>query len=79
MINPPILYTAAGCTDSRKVRNWLIERGVAFVERNVTGDIDAARELLATGAFGTPLLVVGGKRVIGYQADKLAAEFSGSG
>ena len=69
----PILYTQTGCADSRKVRDWLAERGVDFVERNVTGDMDAAKELLATGIFATPLLVVGDKQVIGFRPDKLAA------
>ena len=67
------LFTQTGCADSRRVRDWLTERGVAFVERNVTGDVDAAKELLATGHFGTPLLVVGDETVIGFVRDRLAA------
>lgn len=74
----PILYTQTGCADSRKVRDWLTGRGIAFVERNVTGDEIAARELIATGSFGTPLLVVGTVQVIGFQPDKLAAALSAS-
>ena len=61
----PILYTQHGCADSAKVRRWLTEHDIAFVERNVTGDEDAARALLATGIFATPLLVVGNAKVIG--------------
>jgi len=50
-----------------------VERGVTFVERNVTGDMDAAKALMATGIFGTPLLVVGDETVFGFRPDKLAA------
>jgi glutaredoxin len=67
------LFTQAGCAGSRKVRAWLAARGVAFVERNVTGDPDAAKEPLATGHVGTPLLLVGGEPVVGFQPDQLAA------
>jgi glutaredoxin len=74
MIEPtPVLYTQTGCADSRKVRDWLSERGVAFVERNVTGDLDAANELLATGTFATPLFVVDDEQVFGFRPDNLAA------
>ena len=68
-----ILYTQTGCVDSRNVRAWLDERGVAYDERNVTGDPDAARALLETGLFATPLFVVGKARVIGYRPAELVA------
>jgi arsenate reductase-like glutaredoxin family protein len=67
------LFTQTGCADSRRVRDWLTDRGVAFVERNVTSDIDAAKELLATRHFGTPLLVFAEETVIGFNRDRLAA------
>ncbi len=68
----PVLFIQAGCADSRKVRDWLHARGVAFTERNVTGDEAAARELLATGVFGTPLLVAGETTVLGFRPVPLA-------
>jgi glutaredoxin len=72
----PVLYTQAGCADSRQVRDWLTARGVAFAERNVTRDMDAAKDLLATGYFATPLLVVVGAKVVGYRPAALAAALS---
>ena len=69
----PILFTQSGCRDSRKVRSWLTARNVAFTERNVTGDPDAANELLATGYFATPLLVSGETVVIGFRPTSIAA------
>ncbi len=69
----PILYTQSGCADSPKVRDWLVERGVPFVERNVTGDLDAAMALYRTGTFATPLLVVGETRVLGFRPAEIEA------
>jgi thioredoxin reductase (NADPH) len=80
MSNPKrqvILYTQTGCEESRKVRQWLTDRDIAFAERNVTGDLEAAKDLLATGIFATPLLIVGGEKVIGYRPDKLAVALIG--
>ena len=68
----PILYTQAGCAESRRVRVWLTKQGVPFVERNVTGDPAAARDLVATGTFATPLLVVGDRLALGYRPQALA-------
>jgi glutaredoxin len=73
MRTPAVLYTQVGCGDSRKVRDWLGEQGIPFVERNVTGDLAAAKDLLATGTFATPLLVVGAAQVFGFRPDQLAA------
>ena len=69
----PTLYTQAGCADSARVRAWLRERDVPFAERNVTDDLAAARELIATGTFATPLLVTSGHRVLGFRPVQLAA------
>jgi glutaredoxin 3 len=74
----PILFTQTGCADSGKVRDWLTKRGVEFVERTVTGDLDAAKALMATGTFATPLLVVGDQTVFGMRPDELAAVLSSS-
>ncbi len=70
---PVTLYTQAGCAESGKVRAWLADRGVAFTERDASGDLDAARALYATGTFATPLLVVGAEAVLGFHPQKLAA------
>ena len=69
----PLLYTQPGCADSAQVRAWLTARGVAFTERNVGTDLDAAQALAATGLFATPLLVVGQEKVLGFRPERLAA------
>ncbi|MBA2755226.1 MAG: hypothetical protein H0U40_12310 [Chloroflexia bacterium] len=55
------------------MRDWLVERGIPFVERNVTGDLDAAMALYRTGTFATPLLVVGETRVLGFRPAEIEA------
>ncbi len=67
-----LLYTQTGCADSARIRSWLAEHGVAFVERNVTGNPAVAQELAATGVFATPLLVVKGAKVLGFRPRELA-------
>lgn len=69
----PILYTQAGCAESAKVRAWLGDHGIAFTERNVSENPEAAHALAATGIFATPLLVVGETRVLGFRPLALSA------
>jgi arsenate reductase-like glutaredoxin family protein len=69
----PILYTQADCVESAKVRAWLIDHGVPFIERDASADPDAATALAATGTFATPLLVSGQTKVLGFQPAALAA------
>lgn len=69
----PVLYTQTGCVESAKVRSWLAEHGIAFTERDASGDPEAARALAATGIFATPLLVVGKEKILGFQPRALAA------
>ena len=68
-----ILYTQAGCAESAKVRAWLMDHGVSFIERDASADPDAAQALAATGAFATPLLVMGDDRVLGFREQALSA------
>lgn len=63
----PILYTQTGCAESARVRAWLADHGIAFIELDVGGDPAAAVALAATGTFATPLLVVGDKKVLGFR------------
>lgn len=74
-----ILFTQTGCADSRRVRAWLTEHGVPFVERNVTGDRAAAEALAATGVFATPVVVVGAHRIVGFRPSALAAAMQAEG
>lgn len=69
----PVLYTQVGCAESAKVRVWLTEHNVAFIERDASADSEAAQALAATGAFATPLLVVGREKVLGFRPEALTA------
>lgn len=69
----PILYSQPDCTESAKVRAWLVDNGIAFTERDTSADPEAAQALAATGTFATPLLVLGEKTALGFRPEALAA------
>ena len=48
-----------------------------FVEKNIREDQEALQELLALGARGTPVTVIDGQTVMGFDRDKLDAMLVG--
>lgn len=69
----PVLYTQTGCAESAKVRSWLEDHDISFIELDAGADANAAEALAATGMFATPLLVVGKETVLGFRPEALAA------
>jgi hypothetical protein len=66
-----ILYSQTDCAESGRVRTWLAHHDVAFQDRNVSRDPEAAQALAATGVFATPLLTCGEERVLGFRPGAL--------
>ena len=80
MDHPPIiLYTQTGCVESAQTRAWLQQRGLPFLERNVTDDAAAAQALAETGIFATPLVVVKTQKVLGFRPHAIEAALEASG
>ncbi|MCL4559341.1 MAG: glutaredoxin family protein [Chloroflexi bacterium] len=50
---------------------WLSQKGVAFTVKDVATDEEALAELEALGAFSTPVTVIDGEAVIGFNRKRL--------
>ena len=70
---PVTLFARDCCPDSAPVRARFRRSGLPIVERNVTGNLDAAPALLATGMFATPTVRFGPRLVVGAWLAHLAA------
>ena len=68
-----VVYTQPGCLFCDKVKTFLRERGVAFVEKDVMADEQAFAELEAKGFFATPVTVIDGQAVVGFNRTRLEA------
>jgi glutaredoxin len=55
------------------VKEFLSQKGVAFVERDVAQDEAALSELEQLGVFTTPVTVIDGEVVIGFDQARLEA------
>jgi glutaredoxin 3 len=54
-----------------KVKEFLSQKGVPFVERDVVKDPQAFEELAKLGYLTTPVIVVDGQVVVGFNRKRL--------
>jgi len=76
-----IVYTTPTCGYCRQVKNYLGQRGVPFVEHDVSQDAQAAERMVRiSGQRGVPVVVIDGQLVLGFNQpliDSLLAQRSG--
>ena len=59
-----------------RVKEFLSQQGIAFIERDVTQDEAAVSELERLGVMTTPVTVIDGEVVVGFDREKLTALLS---
>lgn len=66
-----VLYSQGACEFSEMVRLHLQSRGQKYTERDVDADVDARQEMMDLGAQGTPVTVIDGEVVIGFDEESI--------
>jgi len=54
-----------------KVKEYLSQKGITFTERDVSKEPDAINELKKLGVMTTPVTLINGDMVIGFDEQKL--------
>ncbi len=67
-----VLYTQSGCRFCSLEQEWLSQHGVDFQERNITDDPSALADLEQIPAFSTPVALIDGEVVFGFDRHKLS-------
>ncbi len=67
-----VVYTQPSCASCDQVQRFLRKQGVAFAVKDVGADPAAMAEFLPYGFLTTPLTVVDGTPVAGFQPKRLA-------
>ena len=68
-----VLYAQGYCEFSEMVRLHLESRGQRFTEKDVDSDPAARQEMMDLGASGTPVTVIDGETVIGFDEESIDA------
>ena len=73
------IYTTPTCGYCQAAKKYLTERGIKFIEHDVSQDQAAAEEMVSlSGQMGVPVIVVDGKVVLGFDRPKLEQLLGGS-
>lgn len=65
------IYSSNTCPYCVAAIDYLNEKGVDFVEKNINEDANARKELMARGHMGVPVIVVGDEEIVGFDKPKL--------
>lgn len=64
------LFGHRGCPGTERARRFFLERHIPFHEKDIADPL-TREEWILQGAWATPLIIVGGTRMIGFDADRL--------
>ncbi|MCK4321951.1 glutaredoxin family protein [candidate division WOR-3 bacterium] len=68
-----IVYSLPHCPYCTMVKNFLQEKGINFIEKDVSEDREAAKEMVKkSGNLGVPQTEINGKIIVGF--DRIALE-----
>ncbi len=68
------VYTSGPrCVDCNAVKQWLMQQGYEFVERNIRVDVAALEDLTQLGYHSVPVTVIDGVAVDGLDMSALEA------
>lgn len=68
-----VVYSSDTCPYCVAAKDFLTEKNVEFVEKNVTTDTEARNELIEKGYRGVPVIVVGEEEIVGFDKERLSS------
>lgn len=66
-----IIYTSNTCHHCHTAKEYLSEKGVQVIERNVQEDPAARKELMKKGIMAVPVIVIEDETIIGFDKGKI--------
>lgn len=65
-----VLYGHLGCRGSQSARAYFLEHQIDYEYRDIGKDPTALAEFTAAGGFATPLILVGGNELLGFDPEE---------
>ncbi|HPS58091.1 MAG TPA: glutaredoxin family protein [Spirochaetota bacterium] len=66
-----IIYTTQTCPHCRDAKEYLISRGIRFIEKDISTDRASASELASANIMGVPAFKINGKFIIGFDRKRI--------
>ncbi len=68
-----VVYSMEGCPPCAMVKQFLTRMGVDFQVKDVRKDAQAREEFMRMGFRGTPVTVIDGRAIVGFDQTRLMA------
>jgi glutaredoxin-like YruB-family protein len=65
------IYTSSTCGYCTLAKEYLNEKGVNYVEKNIQKDPNSRKELMQKGYMGVPVIIVDGEEIVGFDKNRL--------
>ncbi len=65
------VFTSNTCPHCVTAKEYLLEKGVEFTERNVQEDPSARKELMQKGIMAVPVVQIEEEMIVGFDKDKI--------
>jgi len=66
-----VVYTSNTCPYCTLAKDYLEEKGIEYVEKNVQTDNNARKELMDMGHMGVPVVVIDGEEIVGFDKERI--------
>ena len=67
-----VIYSTPTCPYCKRAKEYLSQKGIPYVEKNVAQDRDAAKEMIQkSGQMGVPVIIIDDEIVIGFNQTRL--------
>ena len=71
------VYTLPTCPHCKTAKEYLSQKGMKFQERDIAQDPGALSDLKKFGYMTTPVIVIDGSVIVGFDAEKIDRELQG--
>lgn len=68
-----VLYTHTGCPGGDRAISYFRNRGIPVDVKDIVQDPQARTEFQRCGCFATPVIVIGSRKLIGFDEDEVSA------
>lgn len=65
------IYTSSTCPHCTSAKEYLKEKNVEFIEKNVQTDAEARKELIKMGHMGVPVIIIDEEEIVGFDKAKI--------
>ena len=70
-MNNIVVYTSSTCPYCTLVKDFLNSKGINYIEKNISVDMEARKELMKMGHMGVPVTLIAGKEIVGFDKREL--------